>query len=123
VAATKNKWPGDWASYLFYHKVPLDQTSKSHPLVAKKIGTLGEMPKLDVDRVPANEGYLAVLHEVSKHFGMYDIIEEFVACGCFPMKVGWSISLWAPAEKHAFALAMPDFAEAFQLHKECKHFF
>jgi hypothetical protein len=79
------------------------------------------MPKLDVDRVPVNEGYLAVLGEVSKHFGMRNITEEFVACGCFLMKAGWPISSWVPAEKYAFGLAMLDFAKAFQLHKERKH--
>ena len=54
-------------------------------------------PKLDVDRVPVNEGYLTVLGEVSKHFGMRDITEEFVACGCFLMKAGWPISSWVLA--------------------------
>jgi len=90
-----------------------------HPLVTKKIGNLGEMPKLDVGRVPANEGYLSVLHEVSKHLGIRDITEDFVACGCFPMKEGWTITSWALVEKNFFGLAMPDFCFMNFLQNQC----
>ena len=31
VAASKNKWATDWASYWFYHKVALDATTNAHP--------------------------------------------------------------------------------------------
>ena len=55
VAASKNKWPGDWASYWFYHKVPLDPAPKRHPLMVKKIGNLGESPKVKVECSPENE--------------------------------------------------------------------
>ena len=33
VGASKNKWPRDWSSFWFYHKVPLDPATKRHPLV------------------------------------------------------------------------------------------
>jgi hypothetical protein len=90
---------GDSASYWFYHKVLIDLSTKRHPLVTKRIGNLGDTPKVDVDCVPANEAYLSILREVSKIFRVCDITEEFVACGCFPMRDGWAISSWAPEEK------------------------
>jgi len=69
--------PGDWASYWFYHKVPLDP-----------FANLGETPKVEVERVVENEGYLSILREVSKTLGVCDVTEEFAACGCFPVKEG-----------------------------------
>ena len=44
IVGYKNKWPGDWASYWFYRKAPLDPSTKCHPLVLKEIGVLGETP-------------------------------------------------------------------------------
>ena len=122
VGASKNKWPGDWSSYWFYHKVPLDPTMKRHPLVIRKLGNMGDTPKVDVDRVPANEAYLATLHGVSKVLSMHNITEEFVACGCFPVRGGWTVSSWAPAEKEDYGLPMPNFSEVFGLQKECVFF-
>ena len=55
VVAYKYKWSGDWASYWFYHKVPLDPAPKRHPLMVKKIGNLGESPKVKVECSPENE--------------------------------------------------------------------
>ena len=109
--------PGEWASYWFYHKVPLDPVTKRRPLVVKKIANLGETPKVEVERVVENEGYLSILREVSKTLGVCDVTEEFAACGCFPVKEGWSVSSWAPEEKRAFGLPTADFGEAFQLRK------
>ena len=88
VGASKNKCPGDWSSFWFYHKVPLDPETKCHPLVVQKLGNLGDTPKVDVARIPANEAFMTVLREVSKVLSMRDIIEELVACGCFPPKRG-----------------------------------
>ena len=122
MAASKNKWAGDWASYWFYHKVPLDPTMKCHPLVTKRITNLGDTPKVDVDRVPANEAYLSILREVLKVFEVHDITEEFVACGCFPMRDGWIVSSWALEEKQVCELPMPDFSKVFGLHKEHEFF-
>ena len=34
-----NKW-GEWTSMWFYHKVPIDETSQSQPLVVREIGLL-----------------------------------------------------------------------------------
>jgi hypothetical protein len=88
VEASKNKWPGDWSSFWFYHKVPLDPETKRHPLVVQKLGNLGNTPKVDVARIPANEAFMTVLREVSKVLSMRDIIEEFIACRCFPLREG-----------------------------------
>ena len=84
IGALKNKWPGDWSSFWFYHKVPLDPETKRHPLVVRKLSNLGNTPKVDVARIPANEAYMTVLRGVSKVLSMRDITEEFIACGCFP---------------------------------------
>ena len=118
VAASKNKWSGDWASCWFYHKVPLDLVTKRHPLVVKNIGDLGDTPSVELERLPEHEAYLSVLWEVSKAFSMRDITEEYVACGCFPVKAGWTIPSWLPEEKWVNGIPVPDFAEAFQLRKE-----
>ena len=118
VGASKNKWPGDWSSFWFYHQVPLDTATKRHPLVTRKLGNLGNTPKVDADRVPANEAYLTILREVSKVLSMHDITEEFVACGCFPVREDWTVSSWAPPEKEVYGLPMPNFSEVFGLQKK-----
>jgi len=123
VGASKNKWPGDWSSFWFYHKVPLDPETKCHPLVVQKLGNLSDTPKVDVARIPANEAFMTVLREVSKVLSMRDIIEEFVACGCFPLREGWTISSWAPLEREVYGLPMPNFSEVFGLRQERKFFF
>ena len=61
VGASMNKWPGDWSSFWFYHKVPLDPETKHHPLVVQKLGNFGDTPKVDVARIPANEAFMTVL--------------------------------------------------------------
>ena len=102
--------------------MPLDPATKRHPLVIRKLGNLGDTPKVDVDRVPANEAYLATLRGVSKVLSMHDITKEFMACGCFPVRGGWTVSSWAPAEKEIYGLPMPNFSEVFGLQKERKFF-
>jgi len=102
--------------------VPFDPATKRHPLVIRKIANLGDTPKVDVDRVPANEAYLSILREVSKVLVMRDIMEKFVACRCFPMREGWAVSTWAAADKEVYGLPMPNFTEVFKLWKERKFF-
>ena len=41
VVAYRNKW-GVWTTMWFYHKVPLDGSLRTHPLVVKEIGFLPE---------------------------------------------------------------------------------
>ena len=74
VGASKNKWPGDWSSFWFYHKGPLDPEMKRHPLVVRKLGNLGNTSKMDVARIPDNEAYMTVLRGVSKVLSMRDIV-------------------------------------------------
>ena len=52
-----------------------------------------------VQREPEHQAYLSVLQEVSKVFVVCDVTEKFVACGCFPMREGWSIPSWLSEEK------------------------
>ena len=76
VVAYRNKWSGDWTLMWFYHKVPLDAAMKSHPLVVKEIGPLGEPPVVEVDeKTPEQEALIAMLREVSKVFRTRDIVE------------------------------------------------
>ena len=91
-------------------------------MVSRKLGNLGDTPKVDVARVSANEAYLTVLHGVSKVLSMRNLNEEFVACGCFPVRKGWTMSSWAPPEKEVYGLPMPNFSEVFRLQKECDFF-
>ena len=103
--------------------MPLDPATKRHPLVTQKITNLGDTPKVDAGRVLANEAYLSILREVSKALSMRDIMEEIVACGCFPMKVFWVVASWAPEEKEVYGLPMPNFSKVFGLRKERKFYF
>ena len=41
VVGYRNRW-GAWTMMWFYHKVPLDGSSRTHPLVVKEIGPLPE---------------------------------------------------------------------------------
>ena len=80
VVAYRNKWSRDWTLMWFYHKVPLNNAMKSHPLVVKEIGPLGEPLVVEVDeKTPEQEALIVMLREVSKVFGTQDIIEEYVA--------------------------------------------
>ena len=69
----------------FYHKVPLVETTQSHPLVVKEIGLLREQPpSVEVDEgTEEAKAHVAMLREVSKVFRTRDIGEEYIACKCF----------------------------------------
>ena len=75
VVAYRNKW-GDWTSMGFYHKVPVDVATQSHPLVVKEMGLLREQHlTVEVDEgMPESKAHVAMLHEVSKVFGTRDIV-------------------------------------------------
>ena len=106
----------------FYHKVPLEGSSGTHPLVVKEIGFLPEQPlSVEVDEgTEEAKAHVAMLREVSKLFSTRDIVEEYVACKCFPVREGWSITSWAGREKCVGGLPMPDFSTSFQITKEGK---
>ena len=95
-----NKW-GEWTSMWFYYKVPLDEMTQSHPLVVREVGLLKEQPPaVEVDGGSSEaKAHIAMLREVSKVFGTRDIVEEYIACKCFPVRKGWSISSWAGKER------------------------
>jgi len=89
VVAYRNRW-GDWTGMWFHHKVPLTEATQSHPLVVKEIGLLREPPpSVEVDEgTEEAKNHVAMLHEVSKVFGTRDIVEEYIACKCFPVREG-----------------------------------
>ena len=106
----------------FYHKVPLEGSSGTHPLVVKEIGFLPEQPpSVEVDEgTEEAKAHVAMLREVSKLFSTRDIVEEYVACKCFPVRRGWSITSWAGKEKRVGGLPMPNFATSFGITKDGK---
>ncbi|PUZ46068.1 hypothetical protein GQ55_7G018000 [Panicum hallii var. hallii] len=56
-----------------------------------------------------------MLREVLKIFSTRDITEEFVACNCWPVKSGWSITSW---KENLGKVPVPDFGSCFRLTKE-----
>jgi hypothetical protein len=82
VTAYKNKWPVDWTSYSFYHKVTLDEATQSHPLIVDRIQNLGETPRVDINDTEDRLAIVAMFREVLKVFGTRDLTEKYVACCC-----------------------------------------
>jgi hypothetical protein len=117
VTAYKNKWPSDWTSFWFYHKVALDDATQSHNLITDKIRNLGDTPRVDVDEMEDRLAFVAMLWEVSKVYGTRDITEEYVACRCWPLKARWSIKAWLLEAQWTRGIPMLDFAASFNLKK------
>ena len=120
VPASKNKWANDWSSYWFYHKVTLDPATRTHPLVVDSIAALGDVPKAACHVRAEDEVLLSLLRKLSKTFRTRDIIEEFVACGCFPARAGWDISSWLAEDRWIEGIPVPDFATVFSLRTDCE---
>jgi len=118
VTASKNKWANDWSSYWFYHKVTLDSVTRTHPLVVDHISDLGDVPKASSNIRAEDEALLALLRKLSKTFSTRDLVEEFVACGCFPVKAGWSVSSWLAEDRWIEGIPVPDFATVFNLRSD-----
>jgi len=118
VPASKNKWANDWSSYWFYHKVTLDSVTRTHPLVVDHISDLGDVPKASSNVRTEDEALLALLRKLSKTFSTRDLVEEFVACGCFPVKAGWSVSSWLAEDRWIEGIPVPDFATVFNLRSD-----
>jgi len=95
--------------------VTLDPVTKTHPLVVDRIAALGDVPKAACHVRVEDEVLLALLRKLSKTFSTRDIIEEFVACGCFPVRVGWDISSWLAEDLWIEGIPVPDFATVFSL--------
>lgn len=94
MTAYKNKWE-DWTCYWFYHKVPLDSATGTHPLVVKQIQNLpSTTPSVNVEEFPEHRALVDMLREVSKVFSTRVTMEEFVACCCWPVSDGWSVLSW-----------------------------
>jgi hypothetical protein len=115
VAVSKNKWANDWSSHWFYHKVALDPVTKTHPLVIDHIPALGDVPKVASRARAEDEVLLALLRKLSETFGTWDLIEEFIACGCFPIRAGWTISSWLTEDRWIEGISIPDFVTIFSL--------
>ncbi|RLN12182.1 hypothetical protein C2845_PM09G05400 [Panicum miliaceum] len=114
VAAYKNKWE-DWTSYWFYHKAPVDASGQPCSLAGQKVGVLLKCPRFDVEENVEHQAFVSVLHEISKVFGTRDLVEEYVAYKCWPLRAGWAITDWA---EDVGGLPMPDFEKSFGLSKE-----
>ena len=57
---------------------------------------------------------------MSNTFGTRDIVEVFVACDCFPVRAGWTISGWLAEDRWIEGIPIPDFATIFGLRPERK---
>lgn len=91
VVAYKNKWPMDWASFWFYHKVPCNTKGGEHPLVVRVVDNLPTThPGVDVkvEEADVMKAFVSMVRDVSKTYGTRDLIEEFVSCNCWPLRVG-----------------------------------
>jgi len=66
----------------------LDSVTRTHPLVVDHISDLGDVPKASSNVRTEDEALLALLRKLSKTFSTRDLVEEFIACGCFPVKAG-----------------------------------
>ncbi|RLN41192.1 hypothetical protein C2845_PM01G00230 [Panicum miliaceum] len=117
VTAYKNKWPVDWTSHWFYHKVTLDLETRSHPLVTDWIRNLGDTPRLVAEETEGRLGFVAMLRQISKVFSTRDIVEEYVSCRCWPLKFEWSIRGWLPKDEWVEGIPKPDFMKSFHLKK------
>jgi len=95
--------------------VTLDPVTKTHPLVVDRIAALGDVPKAAYHVRAEDEALLALLRKLSKTFSTRDIIEEFVACGCFPVRDGWDISSWLAEDRWIEGIPVPDFVTVFSL--------
>ena len=93
----------------------LDPETKTHPLVIDHIAALGDVAKVDSHARAEDEALFALLRKLSKTFGTRDLIEEFVACSCFPVKAGWTISSWLIEDQWIEGIPLPDFASSFNL--------
>jgi len=93
----------------------LDPVTKTHPLVVDRIVALGDVPKAACHVQAEDEALLALLWKLSKTFSTRDIIEEFVACSCFPVRAGWDISSWLAEDRWIEGIPVPDFATVFSL--------
>ncbi|RLN12398.1 hypothetical protein C2845_PM09G13150 [Panicum miliaceum] len=117
MTAYKNKWLVDWMSHWFYHKITLDPESRSHPLVTDRIRNLDETPCLMAEEMEDHVRFVDLLRRILKVFSTRDIIEEYVACRCWPLKDGWSIKGWLPEDQWVEGISMPDFVKSFHLKK------
>lgn len=77
-------------------------------------------PSVDVEETEDPQAFESMLHEVSKIFSTRDITEEFVACNCWPVKSGWSITSW---KENLGKVPIPDFGSCFRLTKEGMRYF
>lgn len=116
MVAYRNKWPVDWASYWFYEKVPRNHEIGSYPLVTKEIESLPLMHhSVEVTEIEGMKAFISMIREVSKTYGTRDLVEEFMACNCWPLLARWSISSW---KENTGGVPMPDFASSFGITKD-----
>ena len=97
--------------------------TKTHPLVIDHIPALGDVPKVASHARAEDEALLALLRKLSKTFGTRDIIEEFVAYDCFPVRAGWTISSWLAEDRWIEGIPIPDFVTIFNLRANRKFLF
>jgi hypothetical protein len=98
----------------------LDPTTETHPLIIDHIPALGNVPKVASHARAEDEALLALLRKLSKTFSTHNVIEEFVACGCFPIRAGWAISSWLAEDRWIEGIPVLDFVTVFNLRADHK---
>ena len=93
----------------------LDPETKTHPLVIDHIAALGDVPKVASHARAKDDALFALLRKLSKTFDARDLIEESVACSCFPVRAGWTISSWLTEDQWIAGIPLPDFVSSFNL--------
>lgn len=61
------------------------------------------------------KNFVSMICEVSKTYDTRDLTEELMACKCWPLQAGWSISSWKDSNA---GVPMPDFGSSFMITKD-----
>ncbi|RLN35707.1 hypothetical protein C2845_PM03G26300 [Panicum miliaceum] len=95
---------------------PADAFGNPCSLAGKKVEALPKScPSFNVEEKLEYRAFVSVLRDILKVFNTRDLTEEYVACQCWPLRAGWSVS---DRESDVGGIPMPDFGRCFGLAKE-----
>lgn len=110
VTAYRNKWV-DWNKWWFYFKIGVPEGLERHPLSASFVGQLPPDSSYKVAfRTAGSGGFLDAFAVLAKEYSTRDLVEEYCAVQCFPVRRGWDIGHWAESRG---AILVPDFGKCF----------
>jgi hypothetical protein len=93
---TRNKWSSRWDGNLFYCRVPLEQNGdfrgqRTYPL-SSKMAKLDYLTKVPSSCGPEYDNFMAFI-EATSLIGGHDVVEEFLACGLWPLGQQFSLQV------------------------------